>query len=216
MAHRQDGGSSSELGDPRLRHGTFDDDHVVGDRDAAVIIVGYISYVCPYAVLLDSVFESVRARSEGVAMVHRHLFDNSQMPGAFQAAKMVEAAARLGSFERAHRWMMNHAESAVRMAPSTVAAELGVDPVAFEQLVVAPETRLRVLRDLGGAQHLGLTIGPSYLIAGEHYEGLWCEAEIVDAIEAARERVARSKRPTLRLGPPPVTPQSGAQNGMSS
>jgi hypothetical protein len=63
------------------------------------------------------------------------------------------------------------------------------------------------MRDLLGARHLGLSMSPSYLIAGEHYEGFWREADIEAAIETARERSARSRRPTLPLGPLPSRDQ---------
>jgi protein-disulfide isomerase len=201
MAHLRDEWLASDLEDPRLRNGTFEDDHWLGPADAEITIIAYGSYTCPCSVLVEGLFDEVRRRSAGVSLVHRHFFDPARSPDALQAALLVEAAALLDTFEPAHRWMLLHAAHAATLPPSQVATALGLDPWLFPQLVASPDIRRRVLRDLAGARLLGIGHGPAYLIAGEVYEGLWCEADIEEALDQARERHARSRRPTLPLGP---------------
>jgi len=71
----------------------------VGPHDAAVEIVAFMDYDCPFSRELETAFRETRERySSQVAIIYRHYPRTSQSPGAFPEAVIVECAAQMLSF----------------------------------------------------------------------------------------------------------------------
>src|SRR5712691_4200642 len=82
-------------------------DHVRGGLDpAAVSLVLYADYLCPYCRRLRSVILRLRqALGERLAYVFRHFPNEGAHPGAEFMARAAEAAGNQGRFWELHDWL---------------------------------------------------------------------------------------------------------------
>lgn len=78
------------------------DGHRIGPWEAAVTILEWGDYECPFCRRLDPGIRAVlREHPRSVALVYRH-FPMSYHEHAYRAARLAECAAALGRFAEAH------------------------------------------------------------------------------------------------------------------
>ena len=72
-----------------------EDDHVVGNRDAKVVIIEYSDFECPFCSKAHPTFEKITKEYDNVAWVYRHFPLTSIHSKAQQAAVASECVAEL-------------------------------------------------------------------------------------------------------------------------
>ena len=158
-------------------------DHVLGPTDAAITLVEYGSYACPYC----------RAANERIAEVRdqfgdrlRYVFRHRPLVGvelARRAAELVERAEDPKRFWDAHIKLMTRSETLTEDDLQAVANDLGVpadagppdDPATLR-------AKARVDADERSSQASGALITPTFFINGRRYDGPWDESALADAM----------------------------------
>jgi NhaA family Na+:H+ antiporter len=176
MSEHTRGNRLDRLVDDRL-------DHILGSPDAAITLVEYGSYACPYC----------RAANERVAEVRdqfgdrlRYVFRHKPLLGnplARPAAELVERATDAERFWAAHVKLMTRSEVLTADDLIAVAEDLGVtdddESLVQEALLLA---RARVAADEASAAASGALITPTFFINGRRYDGPWDESAFADAM----------------------------------
>ena len=158
-------------------------DHILGPSYAAITLVEYGSYACPYCRAANERIAEVRDQfSDRLRYVFRHkpLAGN---PLARPAAELVERAPDAGRFWAAHVKLMTRSEVLTEDDLNAVAQDLAVqdddDPLALEEALRA---KARVQADEASAAASGALITPTFFINGRRYDGPWDESAFADAM----------------------------------
>lgn len=158
-------------------------DHLLGAPDAALTLVEYGSYACPYC----------RAANDEIAHVRdqlgdrlRYVFRHRPLTGsdlARRAAELVELAGSADEFWLAHEALMS------RSAELTEDDLLAVEALIARQdgeRAPTPEERARakarVDADIGSARASGVALTPTFFINARRYDGPWDRSTLVDAM----------------------------------
>jgi NhaA family Na+:H+ antiporter len=158
-------------------------DHILGPPDAAITLVEYGSYACPYC----------RAANERIAEVRdqfgdrmRYVFRHRPLVGvelARRAAELVERAPDARRFWDEHVKLMTRSEVLTEDDLIAVARDLGVQPdrgPPDDPAVV--RAKARVDADEASAAASGAIITPTFFINGRRYDGPWDESALADAM----------------------------------
>jgi Na+:H+ antiporter, NhaA family len=158
-------------------------DHVLGPAGAAVTLVEYGSYACPYC----------RAANERIAEVRdqfgermRYVFRHRPLVGvelARRAAELVERAPDPKRFWDAHIKLMTRSEMLTEDDLIAVARDLGVSPDCGppgDPAVI--RAKARVDADEASAAASGAFITPTFFINARRYDGPWDESALADAM----------------------------------
>src|SRR5271157_1215620 len=158
-------------------------DHILGPPDAAITLVEYGSYACPYC----------RAANERIAEVRdqfgdrmRYVFRHRPLVGvelARRAAELVERAPDPKRFWDGHVKLMTRSEILTEDDLNAVAGDLGTpadDGPADDPAVI--RAKARVDADEASAAASGAIITPTFFINGRRYDGPWDESAFADAM----------------------------------
>ncbi|GAA4535529.1 Na+/H+ antiporter NhaA [Nonomuraea ferruginea] len=165
------------------------DDHVRGPADAAVTVVEYGDFECPYCGRLHPILEELRRRRPDVRFVFRHYPLRDMHPRALAAALVAEAAARDGRFWEMHDKLYAAQRALADADLARYAAELKVDlsaPIAARAA--------RIERDERSGRESGVRGTPTLFINGVRYRGRLDLAPIIEAVEKARPAAAPGKK----------------------
>jgi protein-disulfide isomerase len=160
------------------------DEHVRGPQDAAVTLIEYGDFQCPYcarahaalAELSDELGNKLGAESGAqpgpIRLVFRHLPLSDLHPLAELAAEAAEAAASQGKFWDMHDMLFEQQRQVTDKQDLAVLAEsLDLDLERFRAEVLERRHRPRVQSDLARADRDGASRTPTFFINGVRYEG---------------------------------------------
>lgn len=173
------------------------DEHVRGPQDAAVTLIEYGDFQCPYcarahAVLVelsDELSNELGARSGGIRLVFRHLPLSDLHPLAELAAEAAEAAASQGKFWDMHDMLFEQQRQVMDKQDLAVLAEsLDLDLERFRAEVLERRHRPRVQSDLARAGQDGASRTPTFFINGVRYQG---DSDRDSLSQALREALGR-------------------------
>jgi protein-disulfide isomerase len=173
-------------------------DHIRGPETAAVTVVEYGEYECPYCAEATVTVRKLEQHfGDDVRMVFRHFPLREVHPNAFNAALGAEAAAKQGRF-----WEMNDLLGPSRrdLSPETIyklAAKAGCDVEQFKRDAKDPAVRAKVEEDIATGLASGVNGTPTFFLNNVRYDGDFEADELGPAIEAARD-VARSSTASMR------------------
>ncbi|MDX3905557.1 MAG: Na+/H+ antiporter NhaA [Pigmentiphaga sp.] len=167
----------------RLDRPVDDHDHTLGPGGAAITLVEYGSYACPYC----------RAANERIAEIRhqlgdrlRYVFRHYPLRGsdiAQRAAELVEHAQDSERFWEAHVALMTRSPTLTENDLASVAGTLGVpeaDPEVADAARVHARDRVRA--DVQSARASGVMMTPTFFINGRRYDGPWDESSFIDAM----------------------------------
>ena len=161
------------------------DDPVKGPATAAVTVVEFSDFQCPYCGrALPAVREVESAFPKDVRLVWKHL-PLPMHPNAVPAALAAEAARAQGGaakFWAMHDKLFANQQALSPAAYQQYARELGLDLARFEKDMADPRLRARVQDDAQLAQQLGVNGTPTFLVNGETVVG---SAALRPAVERA-------------------------------
>ena len=164
------------------------DEHVRGPQDAALTLIEYGDFQCPYCARAHAALSELTDELGGIRLVFRHLPLSDLHPMAELAAEAAEAAASQGKFWEMHDSLFEQQRTVMDPQDLAVLAEsLDLDIERFRVDVLDRRYQARVQADLERARNDGAHKTPSFFINGVHYQG----DSDRDALEAALRQAAR-------------------------
>lgn len=149
-----------------------EDDHVVGPRDSAVVLVEYFDFECPACGAYAPVVSQLKQEyGDRVAFVSRN-FPLAQHVNAVPAALAAEAGANQGKYELMHDLLFaRQQEWSGKTSPTPevfdgYAQELGLDMERYRADVASAETKARIDRDFEQGQQIGVNSTPTFFLNG--------------------------------------------------
>jgi protein-disulfide isomerase len=166
------------------------DEHVRGPQDAALTLIEYGDFQCPYCArahaALADLGGTVGAAVGGIRLVFRHLPLVEVHPLAERAAHAAEAAGAQGKFWEMHDSLFEQQRQVAEPEDlADLAASLGLDRARFDADLPDPRLRARVQADLERAHHDGAHKTPTFFINGVQYQGDSDRASLEAALRQA-------------------------------
>jgi protein-disulfide isomerase len=172
---------------PRLAEPVNERDHRLGPATAAVTLVEYGDYECPYCGAAYPVTKELRRMlGDDLQFVYRH-FPLSQIhPRAYTAALAAEAAGAQGRFWEMHELLYANQQ---RLDPESFllyAQALDLDLERFARDLDERTYEPKVRSDFLGGVRSGVNGTPTFFINGVRHNGNW---DLPSLLEAIREAV---------------------------
>ena len=165
-----------------------DRDHIRGPQDAAVTLVEYGDFECPYCGRAEPVIRELLATSGGeLRYVFRHLPLVDVHEHAEIAAEAAEAAGEQGAFWAMHDRLFDRQSTLGIIDLVNNANEIGLDVPRFKKALQSRKYTLRVERDVESANDSGVAGTPTFFINGRRHEGAY-------DLESLRATIAREAR----------------------
>jgi protein-disulfide isomerase len=165
------------------------DEHVRGAEDAALTLIEYGDFQCPYCARAHAALTELSDELGGIRLVFRHLPLADFHPLAELAAEAAEAAGSQGKFWDMHDILFEQQRTVTDKQDLAVLAEsLDLDIERFRAEVLERRHRPRVQGDLERAHHDGATGTPTFFINGVRYRGDSDQASLRQALTAALGR----------------------------
>jgi protein-disulfide isomerase len=148
------------------------DEHVRGPQDAALTVIEYADFQCPYSARAHAVLRGLDARFGGIRLVYRHLPLAHLHPLAELASEAAEAAASQDRFWQMHDLLYDRQRQITdKHDLAQLAQSLDLDMARFRTDVSERRHRARVQADAERAQHDGASGTPTFYINGIRYRG---------------------------------------------
>ncbi|MFG2324987.1 Na+/H+ antiporter NhaA [Streptomyces sp. NPDC048568] len=163
-------------------------DHVRGPADAAVTLVEYGDFECPYCGQAEGVVRDLLGSETDVRYVWRHLPLTDVHPNAQAAAEASEAAARQGRFWDMHDLLMDRQDELGERDLLRHARELGLDMEVFREDLARRRGARRVAEDVDSADLSGVSGTPTFFVNGRRHRGAFDIDALKRAVEQARRR----------------------------
>src|SRR5713101_2678682 len=161
-------------------------DHSQGPATAAVTLVQYGDYECPYTRQSTTV---VRAIQQQLGDKLRFVFRNFPLteihPHALHSAETAEAAAAQGKFWEMHDYIFHHQHTLEDSDLEQFAVAVGLDMQQFARDRAERPYISRIEEDLQGGIRSGVRGTPTFFINGVLYPGSWEQEALLAAIEEA-------------------------------
>lgn len=172
-------------------------DHVRGNlkAPAAVTVVLYGDYLCPYCRRLRPVMLQLREKlGDRFVYVFRHFPNEKAHPGATFIARATEAVAHQGRFFEIHDWLFDNPAPNKEQVLEQIRS-LDLDMARFERDLGSDDVRRHVETDHRWAERNGVTGTPTIFIDGLRYDGAWDYYSLLEALnQPLASRVQRSAR----------------------
>jgi protein-disulfide isomerase len=151
------------------------EDHMQGAATAAVTLVEYGDYQCPYCgAAYPLVKELQRQFADDLRFVFRNFPLTQAHPLAQMAAELAEAAAAQDKFWPMHDWIYQNQEQwsaggADELLNGIVA--VGLDAAALERALKQPQIAQRIKADFRGGVRSGVNGTPGFFLNGRLHLG---------------------------------------------
>ena len=159
-------------------------DHSQGPATAAVTLVQYGDYECPYTRQSTSI---VRAIQQQLGDKLRFVFRNFPLteihPHALHAAFAAEAAAAQGKFWQMHDYIFHHQHTLEDSDLEQFAEAVGLDMPQFARDMAERPYLSRIEEDLKSGIRSGVRGTPTFFINGVLYPGSWEQEALLAALE---------------------------------
>ncbi len=166
---------------------TEDRDHIQGPSDAAVTLVQYGDYECPYCGAAYPIIKEVQARfGERLRFVFRNFPITTSHPHAEQAAEAAEAAAAQGTFWQMHDLLYENQKRLGDLDLRAYAERLGLDIQLFDKELAEHVHAERIHEDFMSGVRSGVNGTPTFYINGSRHD----DSYDVDTLLGALERAA--------------------------
>ena len=173
--------------EPRLTLPVADDrDHVQGPADAAVTLLEYGDYECPFCGAAYPIVKQVQeTMGERLRFVFRNFPITTAHPHAEQAGEAAEAAAAQGQFWPMHDLLYENQRHLETDDLIAYASRLGLDVSRFQRELADHVHAARVREDFMSGVRSGVNGTPTFYIDGERYEGAYDAEPLLDALKQA-------------------------------
>jgi protein-disulfide isomerase len=162
-------------------------DHIQGTADAAVTLVEYGDYECPYCGAAYPIIKEVQSRMGArLRFVFRNFPITTSHPHAEQAAEAAEAAASQGRFWEMHDLLYENQRHLGEQDLSGYAEQLGLDVESFGNQLAEHVYAARVHEDFMSGVRSGVNGTPTFYIDGVRHD----DSYDIETLLAALERAA--------------------------
>jgi protein-disulfide isomerase len=161
-------------GDGRLTVPVGSEDHVAGDDHAAITLVEYGDFECPYCGQAFTIVKELQQElGDDLRVVFRNMPLSNVHPHAMLAAEAAEAAGLQGKFWEMHDVLFENQRDLSQKSLIRYAQEAGADAPEVEAALTQGTTRKRVNDDIEGAIRSGVNGTPTFFVNGRRYDGSW-------------------------------------------
>jgi protein-disulfide isomerase len=165
-------------------------DHVQGPATAAVTLVEYGDYECPYCqAAVPIVGDLQRLLGDQLRFVFRHFPLARLHPHAQRAAEAAEAAGAQGKFYEMHLSLFEHQDALEDDHLSAYAADLDLDIAGFRRDLDAHAHAGRVREDVQSGLDSGVTGTPTFYLDGLRFDGLVSVRGFLSAIRQTHPEI---------------------------
>ena len=166
-----------------------DRDHIQGTTEAAVTLVEYGDYECPYCGAAYPIIKEVQSRmGERLRFVFRNFPITTSHPHAEQAAETAEAAATQDKFWEMHDLLYENQKRLRDPDLRDYAERLALDVERFDKELAEHVHAARVREDFMSGVRSGVNGTPTFYINGARHD----DSYDVETMLAALERAAAS------------------------
>lgn len=168
---------------------TVDDDPSRGPEDAAVTIIEFSDFQCPYCARFQqqTLPQILSEYGDRVRFVYRDFPLTSIHPNALKAAEASECADDQGKYWEYHDLLFQNQSALDEESLKAYAASLGVDTDAFNECLDSNKHMSEVRKDLEDGIAAGVQGTPAFFINGQLVSGAQPFAAFQSVIEAALE-----------------------------
>jgi protein-disulfide isomerase len=163
-----------------------DRDHIQGPADAAVTLVEYGDYECPYCGAAYPIVKELQARMGNMLrFVFRNFPITTSHPRAEQAAEAAEAAAAQGRFWEMHDLLYENQRRLRDQDLHAYAEQLGLDVEQFDKDLAEHVHAPRVREDFMSGVRSGVNGTPSFYVNGARHDDSYDLETLLAALERA-------------------------------
>jgi protein-disulfide isomerase len=167
---------------------TEDRDHFQGPADAAVTLVEYGDYECPFCGAAYPIIKEVQARTgEVLRFVFRNFPITTSHPHAERAAEAAEAAAAQGRFWEMHDLLYENQKRLRDQDLRAYAERLGLDVEPFDRDLAEHVHVARIHEDFMSGVRSGVNGTPTFYVNGVRHDDSYDVDTLLAAIERAAE-----------------------------
>jgi protein-disulfide isomerase len=168
---------------------TEDRDHIRGPADAAVTLVQYGDYECPYCGAAYPIIKEVQARmGERLRFVFRNFPITTSHPHAEQAAEAAEAAASQEKFWQMHDLLYENQRRLRDQDLHAYAEQLELNIELFDKELTEHVHAERVHEDFLSGVRSGVNGTPTFYINGRRHDDSYDFETLLAALERAAAR----------------------------
>jgi protein-disulfide isomerase len=165
-----------------------DRDHIQGSAEAAVTLVEYGDYECPYCGAAYPIIKEVQERmGERLRFVFRNFPISTSHPHAEQAAEAAEAAATQGRFWQMHDVLYENQQRLGDEDLRSYAEQLGLEVEPFDRELTEHVHAPRVHEDFMSGVRSGVNGTPTFYINGSRHDDSYDVETLLAALERAAE-----------------------------
>jgi protein-disulfide isomerase len=177
---------SAVLDRPQLTVPLSGRDHVLGTSAAAVTLLEYGDYECPFcAAAHPAVTHMLKLVPDDVLFAYRHFPLTQIHPHAQQAAEAAEAAGAQGRFWEMHDVLFAHQDRLTVRDLVGYASALGLDLARFTSELQIGAHTARVREDFLSGVRSGVNGTPTFFVNGIRHNGGFDPESLLDAIGSA-------------------------------
>jgi Na+/H+ antiporter NhaA len=180
-------------------------DHMRGPRDAAITVIEFGDFECPFCGRAEPVVRELLAETR-VRYVWRHLPLADVHPHAHLAAEAAEAAAAQGAFWEMHDLLLSHQDALLPADLVRYADQLGLDVEQFHDDLRRHVHETRIAQDIESADVSGVSGTPTFFINGQRHHGAFDIATLKEAVRAAQAQTKVAHAAGRRSDPRPKVP----------
>ncbi len=163
-----------------------DRDHIQGPSDAAVTLVEYGDYECPYCGAAYPIIKEVQARmGNRLRFEFRNFPITTSHPHAEQAAEAAEAAAIQGPFWQMHDLLYENQKRLRDQDLRAYAENLGLDLESFDKELAEHVHAARIHEDFISGVRSGVNGTPTFYLEGVRYDDSYDLETLLAALERA-------------------------------
>jgi protein-disulfide isomerase len=171
---------------------TEDRDHIQGPAEAAVTLVEYGDYECPYCGAAYAIIKEVQSRmGERLRFVFRNFPITTSHPHAEVAAETAEAAATQGRFWQMHDLLYENQRRLRAPDLRDYAERLALDVERFDRELAEHAHAPRVREDFMSGVRSGVNGTPTFYINGARHD----DSYDIETMLAALERASAGDSP---------------------
>ena len=162
-------------------------DHSQGPATAAITLVQYGDYECPYTRQSTWVVQAMQQElGDQLRFIYRNFPLTEIHPHALHAALAAEGAAAQGKFWEMHDYIFHHQHTLADADLEHFAEAVGLDLQQYRRDMREQRALARIEEDVEGGERSGVQGTPTFYINGVIYRGSWEHDALLAALQSAR------------------------------